>query len=243
GIAIIIFSLIFIQPDLGTAVIFLGIVATLFFISPVHKKIKNQTFLAALMLIVFGALILTNSGAKIFQDRQLERLNFKNPCSRLLSTGDQVCNGYIAINNGGLGGVGLGNSTQKYLYLSEPYTDFIFAIIVEELGFIIGAVIIILEGLVLWRIIKIGKNSYTNRGALMCYGICVYIFLHIIINLGGLLGLIPLTGVPLPFMSYGGSFTLCLMISIAIVERVAVETGIRNEVKSSDNSSRKKLKK
>ncbi len=230
--------LIAIQPDLGTAIIFSVIVVTMFLASPTSKKIKFKTFGVGSMLIVaaFGALIL--SGKNILQARQLERFDFKNPCEKLFTTGSQVCNGYIAINNGGLTGVGLGNSTQKYLYLPEPYTDFIFAVIIEELGLITGIAIIFIYILVLWRILIIGKRSYTNRGALICYGVAVYIFCHIAVNLLGLFGLIPMTGVPLPFMSYGGSFTWCLIIALAFVERVSVETGIR-----SDRKSKKRTKK
>ena len=79
----------------------------------------------------------------VFYKLDRERFNFTRPCDRLLDTGNQVCNGYIAINNGGLTGIGLGNSTQKYLYLPYPYTDFIFAVIVEELGLVVGILIII----------------------------------------------------------------------------------------------------
>ena len=140
-----------------------------------------------------------------------------------------MCNGYIAINNGGLTGIGLGNSTQKYLYLPYPYTDFIFAVIVEELGLVVGILIILSYLYLLYRILKIGRDSYTNRGALLCYGVAVYMFLHVIVNLMGLFGLMPMTGVPLPFMSYGGSFTLCLMVSLAIVQRVNIENKIRSK--------------
>ena len=84
---------------------------------------------------------------------------------------------------------------------------------------------------VLWRIYLIGKKSYTDRGAILCYGVMTYIFLHIIVNLLGLMGLIPLTGVGLPFLSYGGSFTLSMVVALTIVQRVAVETGIRNKIK------------
>ena len=134
-----------------------------------------------------------------------------------------MCNGYIAINNGGLTGVGIGKSTQKYLYLPEPYTDFIFDIIIEELGVLVGIVILLLYMLVLYRILAIGRQSSSNTGAIICYGVAIYIFLHIAVNLTGILGLVPLTGVPLPFMSYGGSFTICLIIALAAVQKVAIE--------------------
>ena len=238
GVGAIFAFLIAIQPDLGTAIIFSIIVATMFLASPTSKTIKFKTFAIGAMLIVLVGGALMFSGKNILQARQLERFNFKNPCSRLFSTGSQVCNGYIAINNGKLTGVGLGNSTQKYLYLPEPYTDFIFAVIVEELGLVMGIIIILLYMLVLWRILIIGKRSYTNRGALVCYGVAVYIFCHIAVNLLGLFGLMPMTGVPLPFMSYGGSFTWCLIIALTFVQSVSVETGVRNRVKSTKRRKR-----
>ena len=92
-------------------------------------------------------------GKNILREKQLERFNYARPCDRILEDGNQVCNCYIAMNNGGLMGVGLGNSTQKYLYLPEPYTDFIFAIVVEELGVVAGVVILILYMIVIFRIL------------------------------------------------------------------------------------------
>ena len=215
--------LIAIQPDLGTTIIYALIVLAMFLVLPIKKKIKRNSFIGLFAVIGIALLLLLNNGVKILFDRQIERFNFLNPCSRIYSTGNQVCNGYIAINNGGLLGKGLGNSTQKYLYLPEAYTDFIFAIIVEELGVIVSIVILILLFLVLWRIFLIAKRSKTTRGTLLCYGIFWYILLHIIVNLGGLLGLMPLTGVPLPFLSYGGSYLMCLISIIAIVLRVDLE--------------------
>jgi len=215
--------LIALQPDLGTAVLYAGIVFMMFIILPISKKIKRNSFLGIIAIIVIGLVLLLNNGVKLLFDRQVKRFDFFNPCAKIYSTGNQVCNGYIAINNGGLLGKGLGNSTQKYLYLPEAYTDFIFAIIVEELGLIISIIILFLMFLILWRIFLIAKRSKTTRGSLICYGVFWYIFLHVIINLGGILGLIPLTGVPLPFLSYGGSYLICLIASIAMVLRVDLE--------------------
>ena len=228
-IGVVITFLIMLQPDLGTAIIFATLTGLMFFSSPVSKTIKLKVvgLFAGMAVIIVAVLIM--SGGSILQARQLARFNFTRPCDRLLDTGNQVCNGYIAINNGGLTGIGLGNSTQKYLYLPYPYTDFIFAVIVEELGLVVGILIIIAYLYLLYRILKIGRESYTNRGALLCYGVAVYIFLHISINLMGLFGLMPMTGVPLPFMSYGGSFTLCLMASLAIVQRVNIENKLRDK--------------
>ena len=238
----IIAILIFVQPDLGTTIIYLVIVFAIFLAEPVPKSIKIKLIFGGVGAIVLATFALLSSGKQLIQERQLERLNFTRPCDRLLDTGNQVCNGYIAINNGGLTGKGLGNSTQKYLYLPEPYTDFIFTITVEELGSAIGILIIILYMVVLYRILAIGRKSYTNRGSTICYGVAVYIFCHIAVNLMGIFGLIPMTGVPLPFMSYGGSFTICLIAALTAVQRVSVETGIRDQVKTENRLKNPKKK-
>lgn len=229
GICAIAAALIFIQPDLGTTIIYCTIVGIIFLSVPIAKDIKFKTVFAILGIVIFGLVAIVGSGKGLLLDRQMERFNYKNPCSRILDDGNQVCNCYIAIHNGGLTGVGLGNSTQKYLYLPEPYTDFIFAIIVEELGVITGVLLILMYIFVFFRILVIGRKSPNNRGAVLCYGIATYIFLHIAINLLGIMGLMPMTGVPLPFMSYGGSFTICLIAALTIVQRVSVENGILKE--------------
>ena len=238
----IIAILIFVQPDLGTTIIYLVIVFAIFLAEPVPKSIKTKLIFGGVGAIVLATFALLSSGKQLILERQLERLNFTRPCDRLLDTGNQVCNGYIAINNGGLTGKGLGNSTQKYLYLPEPYTDFIFTITVEELGSAIGVLIIILYMVVLYRILAIGRKSYTNRGSTICYGVAVYIFCHIAVNIMGIFGLIPMTGVPLPFMSYGGSFTICLIAALTAVQRVSVETGIRDQVKTENRLKNPKKK-
>ena len=216
-------ALVFVQPDFGTMMIIMCITIMIFFIVPYDGK--TRLFLIAIML---GCLLITSLGllvsGKGLTDKQKERFNYKNPCTRYRQeTGYQVCNGYIAINSGGLLGSGYGNSKQKYLYLPEAHTDFIFAIIVEELGLVAGTIIALLYFIIIWRIILIGKRSYNLQGTIICYGVATYIVLHMLINLGGALGLIPLTGVPLPFYSYGGSFMINLLASLGLVQRVSVE--------------------
>jgi len=211
----------------------LGIVSLIFISLPIAKKHKKTIYkigLIGLGVLIFTVLVL---GKNILHSYQVKRiLYFHNPCERYSDadgTGYQVCNGYIAINNGGLTGVGLGNSTQKYLYLPEPYTDFIFAIIVEELGVVTGVLIILMYMFVLYRILLIGRRSPSNMGAVICYGVAIYIFVHIAVNLMGIMGMMPMTGVPLPFMSYGGSFTICLIAALTMVQRVSVESGRTRE--------------
>ena len=229
GICIAIAGLIFVQPDLGTTIIYSAIVAIIFFSVPIAKEIKYKISFVAIALVLLGGFAIMSMGKNILEDRQKERFDISNPCAKILSNGNQVCNCYIAINNSGLMGVGLGNSTQKYLYLPEPYTDFIFAIIVEELGVVTGVIILLLYLIVLFRILLIGRQSPTNRGAILCYGIAAYIFLHITVNLLGIMGLMPMTGVPLPFMSYGGSYTICLIAALTVVQRVNIDTKLYNE--------------
>ena len=221
----IIAILIMLQPDLGTAIIFLTIMFIMFMSLNISHKVKRNIILGIFGFGVLVILLLVNNGVQVFFERQLARFDFTNPCGeeKFYTTGNQLCNGYIAFNNGGLTGLGLGNSTQKYLYLPEAYTDFIFAITVEELGLIASIGILLLMFVVLWRVFIIGKRANTDQGKLMCYGIFWYILLHIVINLGGATGLIPLTGVPLPFLSYGGTFLICLVVSLSIVQRVAIE--------------------
>lgn len=218
--------LIILQPDLGTASIYLMIVFFMFMSLDISKKVKRNIIITVLLFGVSVIFLLMNNGVQVFFERQLSRFDYFRPCSeeKFYTTGTQLCNGFIAINNGGLTGQGLGNSTQKYLYLPEAYTDFIFAITVEELGLITSVIILLLILIVLWRIFIISKHAKTERGRLMSYGIFWYILLHTVINLGGIMGLIPLTGVPLPFLSYGGSFLICLTVSIAVVQKVAIET-------------------
>ena len=164
----------------------------------------------------------------VLSNTQTSRLNnFFNPCSKYEQTGYQVCNAFIAINNGGALGVGIGKSTQKYSYIPEPHTDMVFSIIAEENGVMKCALIFFGYLIILYRILNLSMNTKTVRNKNICLGIGTYIFLHIFINLGGLFGIIPLTGVPLPFLSYGGSFMISLIASLAIVQRIHIE--MKNE--------------
>lgn len=225
--AILVAGIVVIQPDMGTSGI-IGLIALfMFYAAPMDKKsrgIFNKIFIGGILLII---LVLVVAGGKFLQSYQLDRFNYFDPCERYQEkTGYQLCNSFIAFNNGGLKGQGLGGSTQKYLYLPESYTDFIFPIIVEEWGLVIGIVIIFAYMFVLFRIIQISRRATNLKNSLLCYGVFVYLLLHIMINLLGVTGVIPLTGVPLPFLSYGGSYTICLMIALGIVQRVAIETNL-----------------
>ena len=225
---IICVTLIAMQPDLGTAMILAITIFLMFLCLPLKdKNYSKLKILAGVLAIICGSLFFFGSDLlkTVLNEEQLSRLNYHSPCTRYTEkTGYQVCNGYIAINNGGLFGLGLGNSTQKYLYLPEAYTDFIFPIIVEELGSIISAVIIIGFLIMLYRILRIAKKAETLTGSLLAYGTFALILTHLLINLLGVLAIIPITGVPLPFLSNGGSFALNILILLFITERVCIES-------------------
>ena len=221
---LIVFGLTILQPDLGTACIIGGVAFLIFMALPFkNKKISNLKLTGVITLVL--AVLAVVFGGNILNAEQASRLTYKAPCTRYTEkTGYQVCNGFIAISNGGLFGRGLGNSTQKYLYLPEAYTDFIFPIIVEELGALVSVVVILCFVIMLYRILKIARNASNLRGSIIAYGAFALLLLHLLINLMGVLALIPLTGVPVPFLSYGGSFYINVIFILFLTQRVQIET-------------------
>lgn len=215
--------IIFLEKDLGTMMILIFIFMTLFLSSPVLKKEKTKTIIFLIIVAVCGLIVIKNQKGYILSEEQMARFNFINPCKNYLDGGYQICNAYIAINNGGLFGLGIGKSQQKYSYIPEPHTDMVFAIIVEEQGLIRSSLILIAYAVILYRILNLSSKVESLRGKYITLGVAAYLFAHIMINLGGLFGLLPLTGVPLPFLSYGGSFTMALILSLALVQRIHIE--------------------
>ena len=224
-IALVIPAIIVLQKDLGTLLITLFIIAMMFLASPILKTDKVKTIIFMIGLLIAGLVVIYMVQGYILNDARKSRFtSFFDPCGNYENGGYQVCNSYIAINDGGIFGLGIGKSKQKYSYIPEPHTDSAFAIIAEEYGIYRTIFIFIGYIIVLQRILSISAKSTTLRGRYICLGVASYIFAHIFVNLGGMFGLIPLTGVPLPFLSYGGSFTLSLISSLALVQRVNIET-------------------
>ena len=223
-IGLIIPVIVFLQGDLGTSLIILGVFGVMFIASPILKVDKFKTTIFLLIVGLIGILGVYSIKGYILTEAQLKRFDFFNPCSKYEKSGYQICNGFIAINDGGLLGLGIGKSKQKYSYIPDPHTDSVFAIMAEELGFLLSTLVFVAYIFILGRVLRTASRASTIRGRYMCLGIAVYMFLHILLNLGGLFGILPLTGVPLPFLSYGGTFTICLICSLAIVQRVHIET-------------------
>lgn len=214
-------GIIFLQKDLGTMIVITTIFGILFLASPILRADKLKSIGLCLIVGFVGLIILVSKGG-LFSSAQSSRFDFFNPCKNYESGGYQICNGFIAINSGGLIGNGIGNSKQ-ISYIPESHTDSVFAIIAEQYGLIITTIVFIIYAWLIKRILDIASVSKTIRGRYICLGVASYIFLHILINLGGLFGIMPLTGIPLPFLSYGGSFTISLICSLAVVQRVAIE--------------------
>ncbi len=231
-ISLIIIVSVAMQPDFGTAFVIFGIVLLIFYALPLKRETKgpiNKIFIGGIVLV---ALILILTGGSFLRDYQLKRFQFMNPCERYEDkTGYQLCNSIIALKNGGLTGKGIGESTQKYLYLPEAHTDFIFPIIVEEWGLIVGLIIIFGYMFILYRVLKIARKATDLGNSIIAYGVFAYLLFHISINLIGVLNIGPLTGVPLPFLSYGGSYTITLLFSMGLVQRVHYETYKKSKTK------------
>ncbi len=215
------------QPDLGTATIIAAIIFLTFIAIPLQKNnvASILKIVAGAGIIIIFIFLLTSSN--FLTEAQMSRFEYRNPCNRYTKdTGYQVCNGFIAIHNGGLFGMGIGKSTQKYLYLPEAHTDFIFTILVEELGVIVASIVLLGYLYLVYRIIKISKQCYNLRNSIICYGVAMMILVHLLVSFLGILALIPLTGVPLPLLSAGGSFTLTCILSLFFVQRIAIENNL-----------------
>lgn len=207
------FGLIMLQPDMGTGVILFVSIIALLFISGVNMK----------FFFIMGILgLLGVIGLVIIAPYRMDRItSFINPWKDPLGTGFQIIQSLYAIGPGGLLGRGFGNSIQKHFYLPEPQTDFIFSIITEEFG-IVGAFIVIgLFIMILYRGIKISLNAKDNFSKYLSFGMTFQIIFQATLNLMVVSGMIPVTGVTLPFLSYGGSSLLVSMSSIGIILNIS----------------------
>ncbi len=212
-IVILLFGLIMLQPDFGTGVILVMTIIAMLFISGV-----NMSFFIKLGILgLLGIVVLV-----IIAPYRLERItSFLNPWADPLGSGFQIIQSLYAIGPGGLLGMGLGNSIQKHFYLPEPQTDFIFSIISEELGFAGVLIVATLFVTIIKRGLNISLNQENNFAKYLAFGISFSLAFQTILNLMVVVGLIPVTGVTLPFLSYGGSSLLVSMVSIGILLNIS----------------------
>nr|WP_245745256.1 stage V sporulation protein E [Lentibacillus persicus] len=198
------FGLIMLQPDLGTGVVLAATCMVMIFTA--GARLSHFLGLAVIGLIGFLFLIVS-------APYRISRITaFINPWEDPLGDGFQIIQSLYAVGPGGLMGLGLGDSIQKYFYLPEPQNDFIFSIVAEELGFLGGTFVISLFALLFWRGIKVALEAPDVYGKFLALGIVSMLSIQVMINISVVIGLIPVTGITLPFLSYGGSsltLTLC----------------------------------
>lgn len=207
------FGMIMLQPDLGTGTVMLGTCIIMIFVS--GARIAHFVMLGLLGVGGFVALVLS-------APYRIARItSFLDPWSDPQGKGFQIIQSLLAIGPGGLFGMGLGESKQKFHYLPEPQNDFIFAILSEELGFIGGTFVLILFALLLWRGIRIALGAPDLYGSLLAVGIISMIAIQVMINISVVIGLIPVTGITLPFISYGGSSLTLMLVSVGVLLNIS----------------------
>lgn len=213
----IMLALIFFQPDIGTSAIVFLIATTIFLCSGIRMK-------HVLVLLAVGVTLLAVAIPSMVTEVRIGRfIGAYQPFTQPDGSGQQLIQSYLAIGGGGFSGEGLGQSIQKLGYLWGAHTDFIMAIIAEELGFIGVFIVIGLLSTIVLRGLYIARKCENSFGSLLAIGISAMIGIQSAINLGAISGLLPITGVPLPFLSYGGSSLLAMMISMGILNNVARE--------------------
>ena len=203
---VVFLGLIVFQPDLGTAIACAGITASILFVAGIRLRYFGYAFLASLLplyVLIFHVAY-----------RRDRILAFLNPYSDPQGRGFHMIQSLIAVSTGGVTGLGLMEGKQKLFYLPEPHTDFIFAVTAEELGMVGALVVIILFAIFLWRGTRAALRTQDNFGRFLAVGVTSMIVLQAFINISVVLGMMPTKGIPLPFVSYGGS---SLFVTLACV--------------------------
>lgn len=207
------FGLIILEPDFGTAAALMATVMLMLF--------AGGAYLGHLMLLAIGA------GAGLYQlalgwSYRWRRITaFLDPWADPMDTGWNVIQSLLAVGSGGLLGVGLGNSRQKFSYLPEHHTDFIYAILAEDLGFIGAGAVVVLYVMLVWRGYAIGLRARDTYGSLLAVGLTTMLAFQALLNIGVATGSVPVTGIPLPFVSYGGSALMTAMASAGVLLNIS----------------------
>ena len=202
--------LVVMQPDLGTSILIAAGGLVVAWLAGVRIK-----FFAYSILMFIALLPIAISFLKPYQKSRI--LTFLNPEKDPLGAGYQIIQSKIAIGSGGLFGKGFLNGSQSYLdYLPEKHTDFIFTLFSEEFGFFGSVFILLLYGIIVSRIVGIGNMTRSNFGKLYCYSFATAFFIYVVVNMGMVLGLLPIVGSPLPIMSYGGSSMMAIMLGLGV---------------------------
>lgn len=209
--------LLLLQPDLGSILVFILVWIGVMLAAGI--KIKHL-----FVLMLLGVILFSLGWVFIFKDYQKERITtFINPEKDPLGSSYNITQSIIAVGSGGMFGKGFGMGSQSQLgFLPESTTDFIFAAVTEETGFVGGAFVFLLFGILLWRLFRITIEAQNNFGRLLVVGVALVFMSQIFINTGMTMGLFPVAGIPLPFVSYGGSALVASFLMLGVVQSVKV---------------------
>ena len=211
----LIIFLVMLEPDFGSSVVVILTICSLIFISGINSKIIVTTILTGLLLF---SLIIISAPYRL-----LRIISFINPWSDPLGSGYQIIQSLYAIGPAGLYGHGVFKSIQKHFYLPEPHTDFIFAIFIEEFGFIFSVIVLFIFFIFFYNVYKLSIKQKNMFNKFMLFGILSSLTIQTLINLSVVVGLVPVTGVTLPFFSYGGSSLISTGISLGLILNVTKE--------------------
>jgi cell division protein FtsW len=207
------FGLIMLEPDFGTSMSLVLIVLVMVFAAGLDYR-----YLAGAALVALPALYILVMGTGY---RRRRVLSFLNPWEDPLGDGFQIIQSLIAVGTGGIWGRGLMNSAQKLFYLPEPHTDFIYAVIAEELGLFGATAVILCFGVITWRGLRVALRAPDSFGALLALGLTTMVAVQAFVNVSVVLGLMPTKGIPLPFVSAGGSSLLINLVGMGILLNVS----------------------
>ena len=225
--------LVALEPDFGTAAIIFAIGLTIVLSSGIKmKKLAKFVLLIGIFALFLSPLFIWQKDNILSEERMSRMTSYLDPFKYEEDAGYHLVNSYLAIGSGGLTGRGLGQSVQKLGYLPEPHTDFIMSVISEELGVFGAALVIGGLAFIVLHGLRIAMRCTDSFGSMLAVGISSMIGIQAFINLGGVSGVIPITGVPLPFISYGGSSLLLLSISMGILANVSMQSKYEKNYKS-----------
>ncbi|MFO7262846.1 MAG: stage V sporulation protein E [Bacillaceae bacterium G1] len=207
------FALIMMQPDLGTGTVLMATTVVMLFAA--GSRMLHLGGLAILGIVAFAALI----AAAPYRMQRI--IAFLDPWQDPQGAGYQLIQSLYAIGPGGLMGLGLGKSIQKFGYLPEPQTDFIFSILAEELGFLGAGFVLVLFAVMAWRGVRVAMYAPDFYGSLVAIGIIAMIMIQVVINIGVVTGLLPVTGITLPFLSYGGSSLTIVLTAVGLLLNIS----------------------
>ncbi|MGI5828272.1 MAG: putative lipid II flippase FtsW [Patescibacteria group bacterium] len=216
ALVLFVLGLVILEPDLGTAIV---LVASIFIIYYVSGAPVKKFALASVAAFLLGLILILTSPY-----RRQRLFTFLDPSTDTLGTSYHTKQIILSLGSGGITGLGIGQSKQKYQYLPEATTDSIFAIVGEELGFLGGLALILTFIVVIWKGFKIAQQAPDEYGRLIATGITAWISTQIFVNLASMVALVPLTGIPLPFLSYGGTTLVVTLTSIGVLLNISKQS-------------------